>query len=141
MQFLKSKFLIIFLFFYLIFGSLASIKSGISFDENYEEINWKFNVKVAKNLSDHFFFNKTYDEKIQEKYIGYGIGFSKENIWMHLKLACVILLVIYHLYCGFLLRKFISIKCKKSHIWFRWFNEIPVLILFATTVLVVVKPF
>ena len=76
MQFLKSKFLIIFLFFYLIFGSLASIKSGISFDENYEEINWKFNVKVAKNLSDHFFFNKTYDEKIQEKYIGYGIGFQ-----------------------------------------------------------------
>ena len=56
MQFLKSKFLIIFLFFYLIFGSLASIKSGISFDENYEEINWKFNVNVAKNLSDHFFF-------------------------------------------------------------------------------------
>jgi len=76
MQFLKSKFLTIFLFFYLIFGSLASINSGISFDENYEELNWKFNVKVAKNLSDQFFFNKEYDEKIQENYIGYGVGFQ-----------------------------------------------------------------
>ena len=73
--------------------------------------------------------------------IGYGIGFSKESIWMHLKLVCVSLLVIYHIYCGLLIKKFILIECKKSHIWFRWFNEIPVFILFTTTVLVVVKPF
>ena len=76
MQFLKDKLLIIFLFFYLIFGSYAAINSGISFDENYEEINWKFHIKVAKKITDHLLLKEEYDSKIQENYIGYGVGFQ-----------------------------------------------------------------
>ena len=74
-------------------------------------------------------------------WIGYGVGFGTENTWMHIKLVCVIFLIIYHFYCGLILRKFILMECKKSHIWFRWFNEIPVLLLLVTTILVVIKPF
>jgi putative membrane protein len=61
--------------------------------------------------------------------------------WMHAKLALVILLVGYHHACGRLLRKFEQGRNSRSHVWYRWFNEVPVLILLATVILVVVKPF
>lgn len=61
--------------------------------------------------------------------------------WLHAKLVLVVALVIYHAYCGKLMRDFKAGKNQRSHIWFRWFNEIPVLILFAVVILVVVKPF
>jgi putative membrane protein len=61
--------------------------------------------------------------------------------WMHLKLALVGLLVAYHLYCGKLMRDFAQGRNRRSHVWYRFFNEIPVLILFAVVILVVVKPF
>ncbi len=76
MQIIKKNFLIIFLFFYLIFGSLASIKSGISFDENHEEINWRDNVNISKKLSSHLLFGEEIDLKILERTVGYGIGFQ-----------------------------------------------------------------
>lgn len=68
---------------------------------------------------------------------GYGISGG----WMHAKLSLVILLIGYHHYCGRLLKQFIAKKNKHSHLWFRWFNEIPVLLLTAVVILVVVKPF
>lgn len=61
--------------------------------------------------------------------------------WLHAKLALVILLVGYHHACGRLLRKFEQGQNNRSHVWYRWFNEAPVLILLATVILVVVKPF
>lgn len=61
--------------------------------------------------------------------------------WMHAKLALVVLLVGYHHACGRLLRKFEQGRNSRSHAWYRWFNEVPVLILLATVILVVVKPF
>ncbi len=70
-------------------------------------------------------------------WLGYGIGGG----WMHAKLVLVILLVGYHHACGSLLKKFEQGRNTRSHVWFRWFNEIPVLILLATVILVVVKPF
>jgi len=76
MQIIKKNFLIIFLFFYLILGSIASIKSGISFDENHEEINWKDNINIAKKLSSHLFYGEEFDPKILERTVGYGIGFQ-----------------------------------------------------------------
>ena len=51
------------------------------------------------------------------------------------------LLIFYHLYCGQLLRAFIAGTCNKSHVWFRWFNELPVLVLFVIVFLVILKPF
>ncbi|MDH4149636.1 MAG: CopD family protein [Betaproteobacteria bacterium] len=70
-------------------------------------------------------------------WLGYGISGG----WMHAKLVLVILLIGYHHACGSLLRKFEQGRNSRSHVWFRWFNEIPVLILLATVILVVVKPF
>ncbi|MBX9810991.1 MAG: protoporphyrinogen oxidase HemJ [Burkholderiales bacterium] len=61
--------------------------------------------------------------------------------WLHAKLALVLMLVAYHLWCGKLLRDFRHDRNTKSHVWFRWFNEFPVIILIAAVILVVVKPF
>jgi len=61
--------------------------------------------------------------------------------WFHAKLALVALLVAYHLWCWRLLKAFAAERNTKSHVWFRWFNEFPVLVLAATVLLVVLKPF
>ena len=61
--------------------------------------------------------------------------------WLHLKLALVVLLVGYHFYCGKIIRDFAGNRCQRSHVWFRWFNELPVLVLFVVVILAVVKPF
>jgi putative membrane protein len=61
--------------------------------------------------------------------------------WLHAKLGLVVLLIAYHLWCGALLRAFAADRNRKSHVWLRWFNEVPVVILFATVLLVVLKPF
>lgn len=68
-----------------------------------------------------------------------GYGFS--GGWMHAKLALVTMLVIYHLYCGKLVKDFAHGRNRHTHVWYRWFNEIPVMMLFVIVVLVVVKPF
>jgi len=61
--------------------------------------------------------------------------------WLHVKLALVALLVAYHLWCGKLLADFRNDRNTRSHIWLRWFNEVPVLFLIIIVILVVVKPF
>lgn len=61
--------------------------------------------------------------------------------WFHAKLTLVILLIIYHFYCGHLRRQLASGRCQYSHRFFRWLNELPVLILITTVILVVVRPF
>jgi putative membrane protein len=72
-------------------------------------------------------------------WLGYGVG--RGAGWMHLKLGVVALVIAYHSACARLLRKFESGERTRSHVWFRWFNEIPVLLLVAAVVLAVVKPF
>ncbi|BFO53621.1 CopD family protein [Acidovorax sacchari] len=74
-------------------------------------------------------------------YLGYGIGRGPGNGWMHAKLTVVVLAVGYHHACGVLLRKFAAGRNSHGHRWYRWFNEVPVLLLVAAVVLVVVKPF
>jgi putative membrane protein len=72
---------------------------------------------------------------------GYGIGRGAGNGWMHAKLAAVILILGYHHACGLLLRRFTQGTQRRSHVWYRWFNEVPVILLVVVVVLVVVKPF
>jgi putative membrane protein len=74
-------------------------------------------------------------------WLGYGIGRGPGNGWLHAKLALVILVIGYHHACGSLLKKFEAGVNKRSHRWYRWFNEVPVLLLLAIVILVVVKPF
>ena len=71
----------------------------------------------------------------------YGIGRGPGIGWMDVKFLLVILVIGYHHSCFVILRKFESQSMYRSHVWFRWFNEIPVLMLTAIVVLVVVKPF
>ncbi len=61
--------------------------------------------------------------------------------WMYAKLTLVALLVIYHFYCGHLLNVFKEDRNTRSHVFYRWFNEVPVFILLGVVILVVVRPF
>ncbi|MCB1977781.1 MAG: CopD family protein [Burkholderiaceae bacterium] len=74
-------------------------------------------------------------------WLGYGIGQGPGNGWLHAKLALVLLVLGYHHVCGVLLRRFAAQQGGRSHRWYRWFNEVPVLLLLAIVVLVVIKPF
>ncbi len=74
-------------------------------------------------------------------WLGYGIGRGPGNGWLHAKLVVVALVLGYHHACGRVLRKFAARNNTRGHVWYRWFNEAPVLMLLAAVVLVVVKPF
>ncbi|MEA3413672.1 MAG: protoporphyrinogen oxidase HemJ [Pseudomonadota bacterium] len=60
--------------------------------------------------------------------------------WMHAKLFLVLLLIGYHVWCGKLLTDFRNDRNHHSHVWYRWFNEVPVVFLIAIVVLAVVRP-
>lgn len=70
-------------------------------------------------------------------WLGEGIG----GAWMHAKAMLIVLLYGYHHYCGVLVKRFASDLDARSHVFYRWFNEVPVLILTAVVILVTVKPF
>ncbi|MDX9873888.1 MAG: protoporphyrinogen oxidase HemJ [Spongiibacteraceae bacterium] len=80
--------------------------------------------------------------------VGFGLwlillnpGAYRAAGWLHAKLVLVALLVVYHLWCGRLVRRFAADNNQRSHVFYRWFNELPVLILFAVVLLAVLKPF
>ncbi len=77
--------------------------------------------------------------------IGMGLwlwfGFGFEGDWLYAKTALVIVLVAYHFWCRKLLAQFTSGSSTKNHVWFRFFNEVPVLALVAICILAVLKPF
>lgn len=60
--------------------------------------------------------------------------------WMHIKLTLLALLIVYHFSLGFFLRSFAGDNNQKTHIFYRWYNEVPVLFLLAIVILAVVKP-
>jgi putative membrane protein len=74
-------------------------------------------------------------------WLGYGIGKGPGNGWLHAKLLVVALVVAYHHVCARLLKRLAAGEDRHNHVWYRWFNEAPVLMLVAAVVLVVVKPF
>jgi len=67
-------------------------------------------------------------------------GFMRAG-WMHTKLLLVFLLIVYHLICWHFLKVFKADANTRSHVFYRWFNEVPVVLLIAIVILVVVKPF
>ena len=64
-----------------------------------------------------------------------------QDLWLHIKLLLIVVLVIYHIICGKFVMDFKNDNNKHSHIYYRWFNEAPVLILVAIIILATVKPF
>jgi len=73
-------------------------------------------------------------------WLGYGISGIAGSWWLHAKLSLVVVLIAYHYYCGRLLNDFKLDRNQHGHVYYRWFNEIPVIILIAVVILVVVKP-
>ncbi|KMT64554.1 protoporphyrinogen oxidase HemJ [Catenovulum maritimum] len=71
----------------------------------------------------------------------YGSEWFKVSHWLHAKLSLVIFLYAYHAYCFKLLKDFKLDRNTRSGKFYRWFNELPVLVLFAVVILAVVKPF
>lgn len=61
--------------------------------------------------------------------------------WLHTKLALVLLLLVYHGFCWHYLRRFRDDRNTKTHVFYRWFNEVPTLLLVAIVILAVVKPY
>ena len=72
---------------------------------------------------------------------GWLMSYGYAGAWLHAKLGVVALTIAYHVYCGLLMRDFARDRNTKSHVWYRWFNEVPVIFLVAGVVLAVVKPF
>ena len=70
-----------------------------------------------------------------------GWEYYRHAHWMHAKLLLVALLAAYHLQCGRFVKIFARNANTHSHIFYRWFNELPVFLLFGSIILVVVKPF
>lgn len=69
-----------------------------------------------------------------------GYSFRHPPLWLALKLGLVAILVIYHIYCGILAKKFTFRKNTHSAFFYRIFNEVTVLILVSIVLLVVLKP-
>lgn len=72
-------------------------------------------------------------------WLWFGFGFA--GGWLHVKTTLVMVLLGYHFFCGKLLKDFVAGSNTRSHVWFRVFNEIPVLLLLTIVILAVVKPF
>lgn len=73
--------------------------------------------------------------------IGYNVQGYMSQGWLHAKLLLVALLIVYHFYCGYLVKVFRDDRNTRSHVFYRWFNEVPVLVLVAVVILASVKPF
>lgn len=70
----------------------------------------------------------------------YGMDWFVVATWMHIKLALVLALCAYHFYCFKLLKRFAAGENYRTGKWFRWFNEAPVIVLFAVILLAILKP-
>jgi putative membrane protein len=69
------------------------------------------------------------------------LGYDRGGGWLGPKLALVAVLIGYHLYCGKLMKDFKNDRNRHGHVFYRWLNEFPVVILLAVVILAVVKPF
>jgi putative membrane protein len=72
---------------------------------------------------------------------GFQPGYFRQQGWIHAKITLVIILLAYHYWCIRIHRQFAAGTQKHSHVWFRWFNEMPVFVLLAILWLVLAKPF
>ena len=73
--------------------------------------------------------------------VDYAWALYGQNGWLHAKLALLLLLLVYHVFCGIWLFDFKHDRNRRSHVYYRWMNEVPVLFLVGIVILAVVKPF
>jgi len=79
--------------------------------------------------------------------LGFGLWLASYNLdyylstpWFLIKVGLVTLLIGYHFYCGAIVKRLADDRDQRGHVFYRFFNEFPVFILFAVIILVVVKP-
>lgn len=70
----------------------------------------------------------------------YAWSLHKHTVWLYCKLGLVLILIIYHLYCGYLRKQFQKDQNQHSHVFYRWLNEIPTLLLIGIVILSIVRP-
>jgi putative membrane protein len=70
----------------------------------------------------------------------YALQSYTGSLWLHIKLLLVGVLIVYHLYCWKLLQDFKQDRNRHGHVWYRWFNELPVLLMIAIIILAIVRP-
>jgi len=79
--------------------------------------------------------------------LGFGLamwlvwGFGRGSGWLHSKLAVALLALGYQEYCGMVLRRFENDGNTRGHVWYRWFNEVPLLLMLLAVAMAVLKPF
>ena len=73
--------------------------------------------------------------------VSYSVSGYFSQGWFQVKLVLVAVLIVYHFYCGHLVKVFRDDRNTRSHVFYRWFNEVPVFVLLATVILAVVRPF
>ena len=85
---IKSKIFYLFLFIFLIVGSITSLNVGISHDEWHEEENWKYNLTLSKNIKNHILNDEEIDKNLEnykDKYYGIGFQFISQPIQFFVK--------------------------------------------------------
>ena len=73
--------------------------------------------------------------------VDYAWAAFHTSIWLHIKFTLLAILILYHLHCGRLLQDFKHDRNTRSHVFYRWYNEFPVIILVTIVILAVAKPF
>lgn len=73
--------------------------------------------------------------------ITFNPDYYLSSAWLHAKLTAVVFLLAYHFYCGHLVKVFAHDNNRRSHTFYRWFNEIPVFLLIFIVIMAVVRPF
>ena len=73
--------------------------------------------------------------------LGLWIGYQMTGAWFYTKLALVLSLIIYHIWCGLMVRNFRTDRNLRSQNFYRWLNEYPTLVLVTVVLLSVIKPF
>ena len=103
-------------------------------------------IERFKIMERKLYYGITMPSAILTTLFGFGLlalnfDFYRLAPWMHAKLTLVTVLWVYHFYCGHLLKQFKLDNNQKTHVFYRWLNEFPVLLLIGIVLLVVIKPF
>lgn len=124
-------------------------------------IGWMAGIFYLPRIFVHFQFGKQEGANVERlKYMGkklfsfmtiIGIlaiatglfllfKFGMNGVWLHVKLTAVFFLIVYHAYCGYLLTKMKKDELPYTHVFYRFFNELPLILLFIILVMVVMRP-
>lgn len=112
----------------------------------HAQANDQISLDRFKIMERRLYYSITWPSAIVTTLLGiwlicYNPTYYLKAGWMHAKLGLILILWIYHLFCGHYLKAFARDRNSKSSKFFRVFNEMPTLLLVGIVILVVAKPF